>query len=199
MRSFFFIAYGLIPVWVSILYFLYALMTMRSDHAAMTLIYLMIAVPACAVTLLIAGATLAVKSLFPGNPQQKQWIAIAFCLLCTVVFAGVVLHDKYRRENNERRIQLEKRRVAELIENDAAISAVVGSSVHTSIYLVDSGRATNDYGVFASGNSGTLFAMVRPDRNTNPVGLTLICTATVPSSEGVAAASGACLRKGSAY
>jgi hypothetical protein len=191
---FFFLAYGLLPIWVSILNFVFALMTMRSDYAAMQLMYLMLAVPACAVTLAIAGATLAVKSLAPGDPQTKQMFAIAFCLLCTVVFAGLVLQDKHQRENHEKRIQLEKSRVAELIENHEAIIAVVGRSVSTSIYLVDSGRATNDYGVFASGNGGKLFAMVRPDSGTNPVGLTVICTTTVSSSESVTAAMGACLR-----
>lgn len=170
--------FGLLPIWAVLIYFLYALATMRSDLAFTTLMLLLGAIPLCAITLGIAGGTLAAGSMAKGNKQQKSYVAIIFFACSILAVASYGMYEMHQRDVRDKRSQLATEQIKEYATGHPAVIAAVGSVV-----AFDSLRTGYDpsglafqYEVFVHGARATTMAIVKIDKLTHNASLELGCT-----------------------
>jgi hypothetical protein len=178
MRFVFLAGYGLLPLWAAIAFIAFGFMTMRSDYAGMTLWSLVVAVPACAVTLLVANVGVAIYSRAAGDRWRKLRLSVGFVLLANVgiVLAGVLLWLN-KRENDEY-VQAEKALVEQFTRSNTTVREAAGEPITVSINSYTfhkSGPLPVQYDVSVSGLR-TVYAIVEVDRTSKPPAFRLLCT-----------------------
>ena len=178
MRVIFFLGFGLLPLWAALVFIAFAVMTMSSEHAGMTLWAIVPAFPACAVTLAIAAVCTAIYSRVQGDHGRKLLISGGFlsaALLLFVVAGGTFWSNK---KGTEQDILAEKARAEEFARNNLAVRSEVGepSTVSVNSYTIDrAGRMPTVYDVTVVGTK-TVYAIVEVDRKTKPPTFSLRCT-----------------------
>jgi hypothetical protein len=179
MRFLFVATFGLLPFWAAIAFVIFAYATMSGDRAGMTLWAFVVAIPACAITLAIAGVTLAVGANAAGDAQRKRKVSFAFFLLALLALALVAQYFWMKRQDNEQQLRREKERVTEFVATHPNILAETGEPMHASIAsyaLPSSDSMPVQYDVSASGKVRTVYAIVTADRMFSPSKLVLVCT-----------------------
>ena len=178
MRTAFLVFYGLLPFWAALAFIVFALLTVGNDHAAVAFWALVPAIPACGVTLAIAGVTLAVHSRAKGAPTRKLRVASTFVTAASsvLVIAGVVLW--LNKRGNDQDLQAEIIRVEEFTRVNETVRAAAGEPLTTSVnsYTIDlSAPLPTTYDVRVTG-SKTVYAIVEVDRKSRPSQFKLLCT-----------------------
>ena len=184
MRFLFVAIVGLLPLWAAILYFLYALMTMPGDHAAMTLWFLVLAIPACGVSLPIAGGTIMVESLVSGDAARKKKGAIVFFAGCILALAVAAQYQALEKKKREHRQRAELIHVQQFVLTHDAVREAAGSPLQVAS-PVGSAREPSampfEYEVAVTGSARKLYAIVRPNRRKQPASFVLACTTPLDS------------------
>ncbi len=181
MRPFFILTVGLLPLWLVIAFIAYAFATMAPDSAGMSLWALLFVLPGCAVTLGLTGVTLAVHSATGGTSQRKRKVSIAFFLAAVIALAIAAQVYWLKQKDEDRKREHESLQAAAFIEAHASIVAVVGQPVRASVNSYNirpSSPMPSAYGVYVTGSTESLQALVIPNRQAVPTTFTLVCTAS---------------------
>jgi hypothetical protein len=159
----FILGFGLLPIWVAsaIVYYgsLGASATSGYWNVAPWLIVL--AIPVCAVTLAIAGVTIAVHRRTEGEPSRKwRFSTLTFAMLVVAVGAAGGAWWNYRRE-----LQNEWQHAVEFVRTDRTIAELVGREPRAELTWTRRRNGTPAfYGVAASGTR-TVYAVVAVSRS----------------------------------
>jgi hypothetical protein len=178
VKAGFLVGFGLLPMWAAFALIAFAFATMRSDQAGMTLWALVAAIPACAVTLSIAGVALAIHSGAAGDRQRKFRLSATFvgvaCLVLVLIGLGLWL----KKQSNDEDLRIEKADIEEFVKGNAAARAAAGEPFRVSISSYSIGRdgpLPTTYDVSVMGPQ-TIYAIVTVDRKTKPATFKLLCT-----------------------
>jgi len=185
MRIGFLIGFGLLPLWAALAFIAIAFATTRSDHAGMSLWALVVAIPACAVTLLIAGAGSVVHSRTAGDAKRKQRFSVGFVSLACLGLVASGVWYALNRQKNEQILQHEQGLVLRFVQESAVIRNAAGEplQVSSSSYTIgNSGPLPVNYDVQVKGTR-TIYAIVGIDRTTRPTTFRLLCTTPLYSGQ----------------
>lgn len=186
MRFLFFATFGVLPFWAAVAFVIFAYMTMSAESAGMSLWAFVVAIPACAITLSIAGVTFAVHDGTGGGPDRKRKYSLSFFAASILILAIVAICLYTRRQNNEENLRHEISRVSEFVAAHPAVLAMVGDQAKSSIasYAISSSESLpSQYDVYVSGKLRTVYAIVRADRTVTPSKLILACTTPLSIGE----------------
>lgn len=183
MRFLFVATFGLLPFWAAAAFIVFAYVTMSTESAGMSLWAFVVAIPACGITLSIAGVTLAIDDRTGGDHGLNRKHSIGFFAASILILAVVGIYLSVRRQNNEEKLRREINRVSEFVAAHPAVLAAVGDQAKSSIasYTIPSSESLpSQYDVSVSGKLRTVYAIVRADRNVTPSKLILACTTSLP-------------------
>jgi hypothetical protein len=181
MRALFLNAFGLSPLWLDLALLGYSLLIGNQNLAFITSWLLVLALPACAVTTLIARAAVAVHARSVGSNSIKLLnsgavtvVAVLLCMLLALALWG-------RRQDEEASLRAEAKVVEAFVAADMTVAGIVGMPTRTSIVTSSSGREDSRpvrYEVAAYGTT-TVYAIVGVVRSGSQRQLRLICTTPI--------------------
>jgi hypothetical protein len=181
MRITFFLGYGLLPVWAALAFIVYGFMTMRPDHAGMTLWALAPAIPACAVTLLVAGSALLIESRTSGDRHRKLRVAATFVAGASLLLILVGLMFWQKKQGNTEAQEVEQLHVEEFVKSNADVRGAAGTPLRVSVASISFGRSESMpvfYDVSVVGTK-TIYAIVEIDRRAKEPLFILKCTTPI--------------------
>jgi hypothetical protein len=177
LRILILIGFGLLPLWANVAAILYAIASNNNDLAFVAMWALAVAVPACVVTLAMAGASIAAHNRTDGSAARKSGNAIGILVTATVacIFVGLALWG--REKDKQTALRAEARVVEAYAAREPSVVAAVGESrtskVVTTQLLQDDPRPSV-YGVEVQG-SRTLYAFIGVSRRGSQRNLSLLC------------------------
>jgi len=132
MRFIFIAAFGLLPLWVAIgIVIFFAIHS--DDSLTVTPWFIIFSIPACAVTLLIALASLKVHAYIEGDQSRKVLGATITLIGALSVVALVMWMYQVRQERRAIYINQESALVAMFLRNNEAVQHAVGDLTELSL------------------------------------------------------------------
>lgn len=132
MRFIFITAFGLLPLWVAIgIVIFFALRD--SDSLVVTPWALIFSIPACAVTLLLAFATLKVHAYIEGDQSRKVFGAAITLLGTLSVVALLIWMYQVRQDKRATYIKEESVLAANFLRNNEVVLNAVGNVTEISL------------------------------------------------------------------
>ena len=178
MRVAFIVGFGLLPLWAALAFIAYAFATMRSDQAGMAFWALLPAIPACGVTVLIAGLGSAIYTRTAGDSGRKWTFSAGFVSLACLALAMGGVWYVLVKQKNEQILLHEQGLVVRFVQENDEVRREVGGSPTVSIAsysLLSSGPLPVWYDISVKGTK-TVYAIVEVDRSTKPTTFHLRCT-----------------------
>lgn len=167
--------FGLSPLWLAIVLLWLGARGAGAEYWTAAPWLLLVALPACLITLLIALATLAVYDRSSGIESRRRSIAInAFLLLVIAVTAatGVLW---LRHEQKQREIEIEQRLVLDFVREEKRVAEAAGGPFTTSLMattLVQGTPVRYEVAVYAP---NTVYALVDVARSPSGPVFSLAC------------------------
>lgn len=178
MRILFLVAFGLSPLWLDLALLACSLLAGNQNLAFIASWLLVLAVPACVVTMLIARTAVAVHRRTVGSDRAKLLnsgaVAAGASLLCVLVIIALWS----RKQDETAALRAEAQVVEAFVAADPAVVAIVGTPTRTAVVTSTSGHSDSRpsrYEVAAHG-SATVYAIVGVTRSGSQRQLRLLCT-----------------------
>lgn len=175
-RSVFIALVGLLPLWVAIVVVGYLAVGDSSTLVA-TPWLIIAAVPACAVSLLLVFATLAVHSRVKGDESRRFKISLAVFAAGVAAIVGTTLVFLHQRQTLEKDVKRETQMASRFVAEHQAVRLAVGDA--QKVYLASSTTSRDgpmpvkyDFSVIGS---KTVYAIVTVDRSAGSARFSLAC------------------------
>ena len=180
-RALVLLGFGLSPLWAAAVLAWY-LITSKPSYAIAAPWLFVVAVPATAVTLGIAGLSFKVHAIAGGSPRRKALAATAFILTASLLMVFVALAYWGNRQDEQALLRAEEAAVETFVETESAVIAQVGEPKQVSVvtYTIPSSSSLPvEYEVKAEGTS-VVYAIVAVTRNNkNQRFFALSCTTPI--------------------
>lgn len=159
----------------------YALATNNSNLAFISLWALVVAIPACAVTLAIAGVSVSIHSRAQGTPVKKISKSVAFVATACILIAFAALALWGHRQDEQMALKSEASTVEAFVRDDPSVVALIGPPKSSSIVVSTierSGPLPTRYEVSVDGTT-TIYAVVSVQRSGNKRELHVVCNTAI--------------------
>jgi len=177
MRVAFLLGYGLLPLWAAVALIVLAFAVMRSDLAGESLWALLVAVPACAVTLAITWATTRTYAEVSGSRARRLTLASGVFAAANATLVVAAASYWLAGENRTDVLRKEKSEVETFVSLNEVVRSAAGEPLRASVSLstfVRSAPLPSRYEVSVAG-AQTVYALVEVDRRVQPATFKLLC------------------------
>jgi hypothetical protein len=178
MSALFTFVFGLLPIWVNLAVVGYAYATGNNELGFIAMWVFLLSIPACAITLAIARATVVVHRKVEGSVPKKLASSGAVILAALLLCAFVAIGLWGRNQDLENELRSEAAVVEAFVARDPSVIAVVGQPKRTSVVTSSfggTGSRPSSYEIAAEGAS-TIYAIVAVTRTGSQRHLRLVCT-----------------------
>lgn len=167
---------GLLPLWVAILVVAY-LAVGDSSTLVVTPWLVIVAVPACAVSLLLVFVTLAVHSRVKGDESRKFKVSLAVFTVGVAAIAITTLLFLHQRRTLENDVKRETQMVSKFVADHQAVRLAVGDAPKVNLSSSTTSRDGPMPGKydFSVVGSKTVYAIVTVDRTGGVAKFSLAC------------------------
>ena len=177
MSAFYRFAFGLLPLWIDIGLIFYSQKTGNSSLTTLFAWALLLAIPACGVSIALTEISISVYQRTHGGKARKTANASAFVATAFILLGFAVIAYLDHQKNKEAALRAEAKVVEAFARNDPGVVALIGPPKGSSI-VVYSGSPPMRYEVSVEGQ-GTIYAIIDVQRNGNRRKLQIVCTTAI--------------------
>jgi len=175
-RTAFVVLVGLLPLWVAILVVGY-LAVGDSSTLVVTPWLIIVAVPACAVSLLLVFATLAVHSRVKGDESRRFKVSLAVFAAGVATIVATALFFLHQRQTLENDVKRETQMASKFVAEHQAVRLAVGDAPKVNLSSSTISRdgpmpVKYDFSVIGS---KTVYAIVAVDRSGGVARFSMAC------------------------